>query len=247
VLSRLIIRRVVSLLAGGAIVAVILSMTSMAHPGGSKVETIKSVKAAHDVALNGDPRSSFWGGALPIYFEGDNYGRPVEQMRTEVRSRWTDGSLYLLFVCPYQKLNLKPSPQTKVETNHLWNWDVAEVFIGSDFEHIRRYKEFELSPQGEWLDLDINLERPQHEDGWTWNSGFETTARIDSERKIWYGAMRISFAAINVKPPHAGSTLRVNFFRSQGAPPDRQLLAWQAPMGESFHVPERFGRLELVR
>jgi hypothetical protein len=141
-------------------------VTSIAHPSGSNVETIQCVRATHDVSLNLDPRSSFWRDALPISFEGDNYGRPVKQMRTEVRSRWTDGSLYLLFVCPYQKLNLKPSPQTTTETNHLWNWDVAEAFIGSDFEHIRRYKEFELSPQGEWLDLDINLERPQHEDGW---------------------------------------------------------------------------------
>lgn len=248
--SRLDIRRALrsaGLFAGGAIVAVILSMTSMARPSGSDVETIKCLRATHDVALNLDPHSSFWRDALPISFEGDNYGRPVKQMRTEVRSRWTDGNLYLFFACPYQKLNLKPSPQTKAETNHLWNWDVAEAFIGSDFEHIRRYKEFELSPQGEWLDLDINLERPEHEDGWTWNSGFETAARIDSDNKIWYGAMRIPFAAIDVKPPHAGSNLRVNFFRSQGAPPDRQLLAWQAPMGESFHVPERFGRLELVR
>jgi cellulose/xylan binding protein with CBM9 domain len=250
VLSRLYIQKaatVVSLLARGMIFAVILSMTSMARPSASDVATIKSARAAHDVALGLDPQSLFWRDALPIYYESDTYGGPVKQMRTEVRSRWTDGSLYLLFICPYQKLNLKPSPRTKSETNHLWNWDVAETFIGSDFEHIRRYKEFELSPQGEWLDLDINLERPQHEDGWTWNSGFETTARIDSEKKIWYGAMRIPFAAIDVKPPHAGSILRVNFFRSQGAPPDRQLLAWQAPMGESFHVPERFGRLELVK
>jgi hypothetical protein len=57
--------------------------------------------------------------------------------------------------------------------------------------------------------------------------------------------MRISFAAIDPKAPHAGSALRVNLFRSQGPSPT-QLLAWQAPMGNSFHVPERFGRLELV-
>ena len=44
-----------------------------------------------------------------------------------------------------------------IETNELWNWDVAEVFIGSDFKNIRRYKEFEVSPQAEWVDLDINL------------------------------------------------------------------------------------------
>jgi Carbohydrate family 9 binding domain-like len=234
-----------SLFAGEVVFA--LSMTSIVHTNHSNVATMKSVRAAHDVALNLDPGSPFWRNALPVSFAGDNYGRAVPQLLTEARSRWTDDSLYLLFVCPYQKLNLKPSPETKAETNRLWNWDVAEAFIGSDFGQIGRYKEFELSPQGEWLDLDIDLGRPHHEDGWTWNSGFETAASVDSERKIWYGAMRIPFASIGSQQPHIGSVFRVNFFRSQGAPPDRQLLAWQAPMSESFHVPERFGRLELVK
>ena len=237
-------RRGVVISVGAVIVAAILSTISMAYPNPSHSEIIRSVHAPQDVALNLHPQSPFWRDASPIFFESDNYGRQVQQLRTEVRSRWTDSSLYLLFVCPYLDLNLKPSPQTKTDTNHLWNWDVAEAFIGSDFQHIRRYKEFELSPQNEWLDLDIDLDQP-HRDGSKWNSGFETAAHIDPEKKIWYGAMRIPFTAIDPQSPHAGSRLRINFFRSQGA--SRQLLAWQAPMGESFHVPERFGILELTR
>ena len=81
---------------------------------------------------------------------------------------------------------MKPSPDSVHETNQLWNWDVAETFIGSDFHNIKHYREFELSPQGEWLDLDINLEKPHHEDGWTWNSGFQVSARIDNANHIWY-------------------------------------------------------------
>jgi hypothetical protein len=201
------------------------------------------VRAAHDTPLNLNPQALFWRNASPVFFESDNYGRPVKQLRTEVRSRWTASSLYLLFVCPYVDLHLRPSPQTNVDTHQLWNWDVAEAFIGSDVQHIRRYKEFELSPQNEWLDLDINLDQPQN-DGAKWNSGFETAARIDARKKIWYGVMRIPFTAIDPQPPHDGSRFRVNFFRSQGEL--HQLLAWQAPMDESFHVPERFGILELT-
>lgn len=230
--------------AGLAMAAAILSSISMAQPNAPHPETARSVRASHDATLNLDSQSPFWRDASPIFFEGDNYGRPIKPLRTEVRSRWTDSSLYLLFICPYEDLNLHPSPQTKSDTNHLWNWDVAEAFIGSDFQHIRQYKEFELSPQGEWLDLDIDLDQP-HRDGSKWNSGFETAARIDSEKKIWYGAMRIPFAAIDPQSPHAGSRLRINFFRSHGA--SHQLLAWQAPMGESFHAPEHFGILELTR
>jgi cellulose/xylan binding protein with CBM9 domain len=222
----------------------VLTSTSMAHPNAAQPGWAKSIRASYDVALNLKPSSPFWRDGSSIVFDGDNYGRPMKQFRTEVRSRWTDSSLYLLFICPYEKLTRKPSPETSTETNRLWNWDVAEIFIGSDFQHIRRYKEFELSPQGEWVDLEIDLDQPHNENAWKWNSGFETAARIDPEKKIWYGAMRIPFAAIG-PAPRVGSKFRVNFFRAQGESSNRQLLAWQAPMGESFHVPERFGILEL--
>jgi len=38
---------------------------------------------------------------------------------------------------------IKPEtePNPLQETNELWNWDVAEVFIGSDFTDIK-HKEF---------------------------------------------------------------------------------------------------------
>ena len=150
-------------------------------------------------------------------------------------------------MCPYEQLNLKPSPNASAETNKLWNWDVAEAFIGADFNQIRRYKEFEVSPQGEWIDLDINLEKPNHLDGWKWNSGFAVSARIDKAAHVWYGAMRIPFPAIDTRPAAAGNTLRINFFRCQGPPATRHYLAWQAPMNDSFHVPERFGTIQLVR
>ena len=141
---------------------------------------------------------------------------------------------------------MHPNPSTTTETNRLWNWDVAEVFIGSDFKNIRHYKEFELSPQGEWLDLDIDLTKPHHEEGWTWNSGFQVEARIDEQAKIWYGAMKIPWTALDDTPPSAGKTVRVNFFRSQGPLSNRKEIAWQPTMSETFHVPERFGLLRLV-
>jgi hypothetical protein len=103
-----------------------------------------------------------------------------------------------------------------------------------------------LSPQGEWLDLDIDLTKPHHEEGWTWNSGFQVAARIDEQKRIWYGAMKIPWAVLDDTPPSVGKTLRVNFFRSQGPSSNRKEIAWQPTMSETFHVPERFGVLRLV-
>jgi hypothetical protein len=102
--------------------------------------TIKSTWAESDVALDTNPTSEFWRAALPVYLTIDTHGNSVPKYRSELRTRWTKKHLYFLFRCPYEELNLKPNPQTSTETNQLWNWDVAEVFIGTDFKDIKRYK-----------------------------------------------------------------------------------------------------------
>lgn len=224
----------------------IFLMSGAIHANTEDRGVFRSVYAAGDVVLDTEPRSAFWHAAPAVYAEADSWGRMMPAYRTEIRSRWTKSNLYLLFACPYEELYLKPSPNAAEETYGLWNWDVAELFIGSDFHNIRRYKEFEVSPQREWVDLDINLDLPDHAVGWNWNSGFQVAARIDPRVKIWYGAMRIPFAALATHPPVTGRNYRANLFRSQGPPNRRKSIAWKAPMNDTFHVPEKFGLLELV-
>jgi hypothetical protein len=211
------------------------------------VRTMQSKHTTGDVAPNTDPNSDFWRDAPAVFADRDSFGTAVPGHRTEVRSRWTAANLYFLFICPYEQLNLKPDPRMDVETNKLWEWDVAEAFIGSDFENIRQYKEFEVSPQGEWVDLDIDLTKPHHEGGWTWNSGFTVAARIDSARKIWYACMRIPYKAIDTRPAQAGNKLRLNLYRSQGPKGQHAAIAWQPTHKPTFHAPEAFGTLELVK
>ena len=229
--------------AGGLICVVIFSATCVLAADN---QVIESTRAPHDTVPQTDPASTFWRDARPVYAEKDPHGEPVSGYRTEIRSRWTKDNIYFLFICPYEELYLKPAPDKVHETNQLWNWDVAEVFIGSDFKNIKHYKEFEISPQGEWIDLDIDLDKPHHEDGWVWNSGFQTDARIDRTAKVWYGTMRIPFAALDDRLPAPGNIFRVNCFRSQGPPSMRKQITWQPPISNTFHVPERFGILKLV-
>lgn len=210
-------------------------------------QMIQSNWAASDPNLDTNPDSSFWRDSLPAYMDAGPHGKPDPRYRTEIRTRWTKKNLYFLFVCPYEELNLKPNPNRSAETNELWKWDVAEAFIGADFKDIRRYKEFEVSPQGEWVDLDIDLNKPHHENGWKWNSGFEVSARIDEAAHVWYGAMKIPYSAIDNREAAQGNLLRINLFRSQGPPSARHEIAWRPPMSNSFHVPERFGLLKLVK
>ncbi len=209
--------------------------------------TFESVRATRDVVVNTNTRSAFWRGARPVYLERNTWGRAVPYLRTEVLSRWTKENLYLLFICPYAQLNLHPDPHPPVtKTNELWNWDVAELFICANEHDIGHYKEFEVSPQGEWLDLDIDLNRKRNSHDWTWDSGFQVAARIDRPKKIWYGAMRIPFAAIEPHTPQIGALFRVNLFRTEGAAPNTRKIVWQPTMSKTFHVSKRFGQLKLL-
>lgn len=229
------------------VLSALIAMTSAQPlPAPSASSTITATEAPRDIPLTTDPSAPFWQNTRPVFITGDTFGNPVPSHRTEIRSHWTHNNLYLLFIAPYEELNLKPSPDTTSETNQLWNWDVAEAFIGSDFQNIHRYKEFELSPQGEWVDLDIDLDKQGDKDAWKWNSGFKVSARIDREHKIWYGAMQIPFSALSSQPPEAGTKFRINLFRCQGPTATRHYLSWQPSMSKTFHVPEHFGTLVLA-
>ena len=209
-------------------------------------DVMLSSRASQDVALDTNPDSEFWREARLVETDHENNGKQFTGGAVVVRSRWTSANLYFLFQCPYDELYLKPNPATATETNELWNWDVAEVFIGSDFENIRRYKEFEVSPQGEWVDLDIDLVKPHPEGGWTWNSGFSVAARIDAKSRIWYAAMRIPLSAIDSRPPSEGNEFRINLYVSEGPASNHRSMAWRPTMKPNFHVPERFGVLRLA-
>ena len=132
----------------------------------------ESIYSEKDIDLGPDPTVPAWADAPRVLIDRNTVGQPIGAPSMEVRSRWTHQNLYLLFICRYDELNLKPDPDTSTETPRLWNWDVAEAFIGSDFDRIGRYKEFQVSPQGEWVDLDIDRDNTQAQLGMRWNSGY---------------------------------------------------------------------------
>ena len=214
--------------------------------GALSAQVFESRKATADVPLTADPKSEFWRDVKGIAFETDFYGKPVPKHRTEVRSRWTNGNLYLLYSCDFDELTLRPNPSTTTETNELWNWDVAEAFLGPDFNDIKRYKEFQVSPQGEWVDLDIDRSNQKRGGGVNWNSGFEVKARVDKAAGKWYGEMKIPFKALDIAQPADGREIRAGMYRCAGSKEDRKYISWQRTEARSFHVPERFGILRLT-
>jgi len=212
----------------------------------SSSDEVSSLYTAGEAPLGTDSQDPFWLAAPAVQADRDHFGTPASGIETMIRSRWTESDLYVLFECPYQTLYLRPDARRDVRTCELWNWDVVELFIGDDWEHTECYKEFQLSPQGEWLDLAIDRNPPDPQRHSTWASGFGTGSSIDSARRVWHGVMRIPFAAITESAITAGKTFRANFYRMEGPPGVRKHIAWRATHSETFHVPSAFGTLVLT-
>jgi hypothetical protein len=224
--------------------ALVLATAAVAFGDGPAV--IESRRSAAEFELTADPDAPQWKGVPGVSTARNYQNEPIPGAPTEFRSRWTDRTLYLLYICPYDELNLKPDPNPAAETPRLWNWDVGEAFIGTDFDHIARYKELQVSPQSEWVDLDINREDSKAAGGMGWNSGYKVKGRIDRERRVWYGEMAIPMTALGVASPKPGAEMRIGLYRIAGTGPNKKYYAWQPTGQTSFHVPQAFGRLRLV-
>ncbi len=211
----------------------------------SEAGVLHSSRSETEAALTADPESSFWRAAPRVLAPLDLFAQPTGIGAAEIRSRWTRDSLYLLYICPFERLHLKPDPVTDRDTPLLWDWDVAEAFIGIQGSAMDRYREFEMSPQGEWVDLDIDLEHPKADYGMSWNSGFTVKARLDREHKVWYGEMRIPMASLPAAAPKAGDVFRLGLYRIAGPPPERKFGSWQPTHRRNYHTPESFGTLLL--
>ncbi|PYU39712.1 MAG: hypothetical protein DMG53_24060 [Acidobacteria bacterium] len=115
-------------------------------------------------------------------------------------------------------------------------------------ERVNHYYEFEIAPNNQWIDLEIDKTKEPFNDA-SWNSGFEHATRIDAQNHIWTAEMRIPISSMNISAIHPGAQWRANFFRAAGKGGDdhRKFLAWSIiPEGKTFHVPTRFGILRLV-
>lgn len=207
-----------------------------------------SQRASDDSDPSADPDSGFWKTIKGVSIESSILGQNVTNLHAEIRSRWTANNLYSLFIGHYDVLNLKTNPDTTTETYRLWENDCFEAYAGADFEHVNLYKEFQMSPQGEFLDLDIDASKPRpgYNGEQLWNSGMKVRARIDEARKIWCGEMRIPISAIDKRPAQVGNELRVNFCRQDGRGWDRTFLAWQPTGAWNPHRPAKFGTLKLI-
>lgn len=186
------------------------------------------------------PTEDDWNRVKPVSFAHDWRGQNHDAGRqTEVRLLWNDEVLFAGFRCRYRRLTVFADTDPNSRRDELWERDVAEVFLQPDRFGQKYYKEFEISPNGQWLDLEISPQGLSHV-----SSGMHPRARIDENRRVWTAELAIPFTALTSRfDPE--ERWRVNFFRCEGSEPERFYSAWQPTETEmpNFHVPERFGWL----
>jgi alpha-galactosidase len=189
---------------------------------------------------NGFPTKSSWELAAPLRFNSDWQGGNADPEReTEVRLLWTPELLYLRFHAKHRVITVFPDAEPSGRRDKLWDRDVAEVFLQPDPTHLRRYKEFEVSPNGFWIDLDI-APGEKHD----LKSGLRRRVILNEAAKTWVAEMALPMKCL-VDRFDPAATWRVNLFRIEGAVEPRFYSAWQPTRTPvpNFHVPEAFGEL----
>ncbi|HEY4906567.1 MAG TPA: carbohydrate-binding family 9-like protein [Candidatus Acidoferrum sp.] len=213
------------------------------------IETV-STYSASDSAPDGDLSKDLWNRAKWVEFDHDPTGKTENPaVRTRVASVWSEQYIYFAFSGHYESLNVYEGEDISKERWDLWNRDVVEVFLNPRPERISHYYEFEVAPNNQWIDLEIDKTKTPFNDA-AWNSGFEHATKIDEKNHLWLTEMRIPLSAVGVDKTHNGDEWRVNFFRAAGHGGDekRTFLAWSSiPQGGTFHVPSRFGILRFVK
>jgi Carbohydrate family 9 binding domain-like len=205
---------------------------------------IESGHLSGDFVPDGDLNKPAWKGTPWVHMEHDVTGRKnLPEAATGVAALWTPANLYVAFRCRYSTLNIYAGEDAAKERWELWDRDVVEVFVNPQPERVSHYYEFEVAPNGQWIDLEIDKTKTPFNDA-GWDSGFRHKTRVDAKSRIWTCEMRIPVRSMGVEKISPGAEWRINFYRADGPGDDtqRRFLSWSPiPEGGSFHVPARFG------
>ena len=197
-------------------------------------------RVSSDIRLDAANPASEWQSADPIRFGANWQGKNVDpSLETEVRVLWSPASIYLRFVCRYCEMFVFDDSEPSGRRDHLWDRDVAEAFLQPDASIERCYKEFEIAPNGMWIDLDVSPSGLAD-----LKSGMNRSVHIDTQDNLWTAELAIPMRSLTAHfDPKA--VWRANFYRVEGKAEPRQYLAWQPTCTPqpNFHVPKTFGTL----
>ena len=203
-------------------------------------DTATAVRFIGATDSQGFPSAAAWQTAPPLRFDEDWQGKNSDELReTEVRLLWTPEALYLRFRARYRVITVFPDAEPNGRRDQLWDRDVVEAFLQPDSSDPRCYKEFEISPNGFWIDLDIAPDEKRD-----LQSGLKRRVQINENEKLWVAELSIPMKSLVARFDPA-SAWRANFYRVEGPTEPRFYSAWcpTATPQPNFHVPKAFGRL----
>lgn len=195
------------------------------------------------VAADGFPPQSAWNSAEPAIFDSDWQGKNSDpECETRVRLLWSADTLFLHYRSRYRVLTVFPDAEPSGRRDHLWDRDVVEVFLQPDPTYPGHYFEFEVSPNGFWIDLNI-----EHGERSNPQSGMKCRTRVDENAKAWTAELAIPLRSLGLHFDPT-SIWRVNFFRVEGASEPRFYSSWRPTNTPqpNFHVPTAFGKLRFL-
>ncbi len=148
---------------------------------------------------DGFPSASQWVAATPLRFSADWRGENADARReTEVRLLWSPETLFIRFHARYRTITVFPDAEPSGRRDHLWDRDVAEVFLQPDPSDPLRYKEFEVSPNGMWIDLDI-----AHGDTQDLHSGLRRRVAMEPSQQFWVAELALPMKSLTPRfRPH---------------------------------------------
>jgi alpha-galactosidase len=160
---------------------------------------------------------------------------------------WSDMALYVRFdASQNEPLVVSEKAKLTQKTIGLWDRDVCEIFVAPDASQRNKYFEFEIAPNGEWLDLGIEVASLGRKTDRDYTSQMTSAAKIEKAKVVL--AIKVPWEAFGARP-RAGDVWFGNLFRCVGMDPTRGYLAWQPTETEkpNFHVPEKFGEFRFAK
>jgi alpha-galactosidase len=210
----------------------------------------KKIEIAHveqDFQI-GELDNSIWKNAGETVVENYWSGESAPKSRHfKTKLLWSDAAFYIRFEANQREpLVASENPNLKSKTHGLWNRDVCEIFVAPDANEPNKYFEFEVAPNGEWIDLAIHQLPKKRETDFEYDSEMQSAARIETNKITM--AIKISWNAFG-RTPKVEDVWRGNLYRCVGRGATRGYLAWSPTETKepNFHVPARFGEFQFVK
>jgi len=189
----------------------------------------------------------FWRKGQEVLIESYWSGKKAASGRhAKAKLLWSDSAFYVRFEANQtEPLVVSKAPNLKSKTKGLWDRDVCEIFVAPNPKESNKYFEFEIAPNGEWIDLEIHRMSDERKTDLDYQSGMESAAKIEIGKVLM--AMKIEWKAFG-KTPKVKDIWKGNLFRCVGSGETRGYLAWSPTKTEmpNFHIPEAFGEFEFL-